>query len=51
MRRSTFVILVLLFAMIVITAVVQLTINAPESPFAGPSSPGALPSPSASPTP
>jgi hypothetical protein len=49
MRRQTVVILVLLFAMIVVTAIVQLTINAPEVPFAGPSSPGALP-PSSSPT-
>jgi hypothetical protein len=50
MRRQTVVILVLLFAVIVITAIVQFTMDAPDAPFAGPSSPGALP-PSSSPTP
>jgi hypothetical protein len=50
MRRPTFVVLVVLFAVIITTAIVQLTMDAPDAPFAGPSSPGALPVPSPSPT-
>jgi hypothetical protein len=48
-RRPTLVILILLTTLIIVAAVVQLTMDAPEAPFAGPSSPGQLPSPSASP--
>ena len=51
MRRPTLVVLVALLVLIVVAAVIQLTMDAPEAPFAGPTRPGALPSlsPSASP--
>lgn len=49
MRRQTLVMLILLFVLIVVTAIVQFTMSSPGTPFVGPSSPGQLPSLSASP--
>lgn len=43
MRRPTFIVLIVLFVLIVVTAVVQFTMTPPESPFEGPASPGQLP--------
>jgi hypothetical protein len=48
-RRPTLIVLIVLFLVIVVTAIVQFTVAPPETPFAGPTSPGQLPTPSASP--
>lgn len=56
MRRGTFLTLIVLFALLVVVAIVQLTQSPPGSPFPGPVSGSPLPSglttvpPSASPS-
>jgi hypothetical protein len=50
-RRPTLIVLIALFVLIVVVAVIQLTMDAPQIPFAGPTSPGELPSLSASASP
>ena len=51
MRRPTFIMIVILFAVIVAAAVAQIVIATGDGddPLPGPASPGQLPSPSASP--
>lgn len=49
MRRPTLIVLIVLLLVIVVTAIVQFTADPPETPFAGPTSPGQLPSASAKP--
>lgn len=52
MRRPTFIILIVLFALLIGAAITQLVIASGDgSPLEGPTSPGQLPSPSLSATP
>jgi hypothetical protein len=52
MRRPTLIILIVLFVMLVIAGVAQLTIaSSHREPLHGPTSPGQLPSLSAAPSP
>jgi hypothetical protein len=42
-RRPTLIMIIVLFVLLIVTAIFQLTRHAPETPFPGPSSPGQLP--------
>jgi hypothetical protein len=49
MRRPTFIILIVLLALLVVTAAIQFSLDAPDAPFPGPVSGTPLP-PGATPT-